>query len=200
MPVAEQSAFRGIIEFFARLGIYDVVLPFLLVFAIIFAILEKTKLFGTESIGGHEYTRKNINAIVAFVVALLVVASSRLVAAINEALARVVLLMILGISFILLIGVFYHHEEKIFLEGGWRKFFMVLMFIGLVLIFLQAVKTDQGIGWLEYGWYYLVQNFYGGIFVDSIILLIVIIFFMWFITRDSSGKKPGKESSGSHSH
>ncbi|MBI1969999.1 hypothetical protein HYS48_04865 [Candidatus Woesearchaeota archaeon] len=199
MPVAEQSTFRGIIEFFARLGIYDVILPFLLVFSIIFAILEKTKLFGTEKAGGNEYTRKNINAMVAFVVAFLVVASSRLVAAINEALARVVLLMLVGISFILLIGVFYHHEEKVFLEGPWRKFFMVLMFIGVVLIFLQAIKTDQGIGWLEYAWSYIAYNFYASVFVDSLILLIVVIAFMWFITKEPKGaKKEEHGHGGSH--
>ena len=45
--MVEQSVFRGIIEFFEKIGIYDVVLPFLLVFTIVFAILEKTKVFGT---------------------------------------------------------------------------------------------------------------------------------------------------------
>ena len=37
------SAFRDVINFFGEIGLYDVVLPFLLVFAIVFAILEKTK-------------------------------------------------------------------------------------------------------------------------------------------------------------
>src|SRR3989338_10174572 len=103
MQVAEQSAFRGAIEFLARLGLYDVVLPFLLVFTIVFAILEKTKLFGTEKIGAHDYTKKNLNAMTAFVISFLVVASSQLVAAINESLARVVLLMLVSVSFIMLI-------------------------------------------------------------------------------------------------
>ncbi len=191
MPVAEQSAFRGAIEFLARIGLYDVVLPFLLVFTIVFAILEKTKLFGTEKIAGHEYTKKNLNAMAAFVIAFLVIASSRLVAAINESLARVVLLMLVGVSFLLLIGVFYHHEEKIYLTGGWRTLFMVIMFIGVVLIFLQSIKTDDGLGYLEYLWLIVVNNFYGGPVVDAVILLIVIVAFMFFIT-----KEPGKGGGG----
>ena len=65
---AHTEALRWVINFFGELGIYDVVLPFLLVFTIVFAILEKTKVFGMEEIDGKKYTRKNINAIVAFVV------------------------------------------------------------------------------------------------------------------------------------
>lgn len=199
MAIAEQSTFRGIIEFFARLGVYDVVLPFLLVFTIVFAILEKTKLFGTEPAGGQEYTRKNLNALTAFVIAFLVVASSRLVAAINEGLARVMLLMVFVVSFMLLMGVFYHHTEKVFLEGAWRKFFMVLMFIGVVLIFAQSVRLDNGMGALEYGWYYVVNNFaMGSVVLDAIIFLAIIIGFMFFITRESRPKQSGGNGGSNH--
>ena len=97
MIMAQQTIFRGAIEFFQRLGIYDVVLPFLLVFTIVFAILEKTRVLGTEDIEGKKYTKKNLNAIVSFVVAFLVVASTRLVAVINTALANIVLLLLLSV-------------------------------------------------------------------------------------------------------
>lgn len=199
MAVAEQSTFRGIIEFFARLGVYDVVLPFLLVFTLVFAILEKTKLFGTESVGGQSYTKKNLNAMTAFVIAFLVVASSRLVAAINESLARVMLLLIFCVAFMLLIGVFYHHEEKVFLEGGWRKFFMVLMFFGVVLIFAQSVKMDTGEGFLDYAWNWIATNFaVGSVVVDSLILLAIIIGFMYFITKEPKAAGGSSSNGGNH--
>ena len=66
--MVEETVFRGIIGFLEQIGIYDVILPFLLVFTIIFAILEKTKVLGTETIEGKRYTKKNINAMVAFVI------------------------------------------------------------------------------------------------------------------------------------
>ena len=49
----------GVLDFFKELGIYDVVLPFILVFTIMFAILERTKIFGTE--GEKKFTKKNLN-------------------------------------------------------------------------------------------------------------------------------------------
>ena len=100
--MVEETVFRGVIEFFGELGIYDVVLPFLLVFTIVFAILEKTRVLGTEEINGKKYSKKNLNAIASFVIAFLVVASTKLVAVINQALANIVLLLLLVVFFLVL--------------------------------------------------------------------------------------------------
>ena len=175
------STFRGVIEFFNELGVYDVILPFLLVFTIIFAILEKSKVFGTEKIEGVEYTRKNLNAMVAFTIGFFVIASTQIVAAINTALAHMVLLMLLALCFILLIGVFWTGEKEVYLEGGWKTFFMVLMFIGIVLIFLNAV------GWLGSAWNYTIRH-WNSATIGSIVLLSVVIGFMYLITKEPKKK------------
>ena len=171
---AEESAFRGVITFLDQIGIYDVVLPFLLVFTIIFAILEKTSIFGHETINGVSYTKKNLNSMVAFVIAFLVVASSRLVATINEALANVVLLLLLSISFLMLVGSFYKEGEDVALTGKWRTFFMTAMFIGILVIFLHAIRTSDGESFLVWLWEYL-SDYWTTNFVATIILLIFII-------------------------
>ncbi|MBI4149215.1 hypothetical protein HY491_02105, partial [Candidatus Woesearchaeota archaeon] len=74
-----ESAFRGMIGFLDTIGIYDVVLPFVLVFTIAFAILEKTRVLGTEEIDKVKYTKKPLNALVAFVISFFVVGSGELV-------------------------------------------------------------------------------------------------------------------------
>ena len=108
--MAEESVFRSVLSFFTDIGIYDVILPFLLVFTIVFAILEKTKVLGTEEIEGKKYTKKNLNSMVAFVMAFLVVASAQLVRIINETMANIVLLLLISVSFLLLIGSFYRED------------------------------------------------------------------------------------------
>lgn len=173
----------------ADLGVYDVVLPFLLVFTIVFAILEKTRIFGTLKLEGVEYTKKNINALVAFVIAFLVIASTKLVAAINESMANIVMLLLISVCFLMLIGSFYYHEEKVFLEKGWRSLFMILMFIGVILIFLHAIKTDSGESWLEVFWNFLVNNWATN-YTASIILLVIVIGAILLITHE---KKPEKK-------
>ncbi|PIN72650.1 hypothetical protein COV21_01515, partial [Candidatus Woesearchaeota archaeon CG10_big_fil_rev_8_21_14_0_10_45_5] len=91
------SNFRETLTLFEQLGVYDVILPLLLVFTIVFAILEKTMVLGYEKIGDKKYTRKNLNSMVAFVTALLVVGSTKLVAMINETVSNTVLLLIMSV-------------------------------------------------------------------------------------------------------
>ena len=62
-------------EFFQDFGLFDIVLPFLLIFAVVFAILEKTMILGSED----GKPKRNINSIVSFVIALLVVATNKIV-------------------------------------------------------------------------------------------------------------------------
>ena len=61
-----ESTFRGTLDFLAEIGIFDGVLPFLLVFTIVFALLEKTKVFGTEKIGEQEFSKKHLNSLASF--------------------------------------------------------------------------------------------------------------------------------------
>ena len=50
------SPFSTGIQFLDRLGVYEVLLPFLLIFTLVFAILEKTRLLGVENVEDLEGT------------------------------------------------------------------------------------------------------------------------------------------------
>ena len=177
------SPFRTGIEFLDKIGVYEVLLPFLLIFTLVFAILEKTKIFGTEKINGEEVGKKNLNSMFAFVTSFLVVASSRLVATINEAIANMTILLLLGICFLLLSGVFHTGKEEY--KSPMSGVFMIIMFVSIIAIFLHAVKTKEGVPWLYFGWNWLVSNFDTGA-VGALVLTIFIVGLMGFITG-----KPG---------
>ena len=155
--MVEESLFRGVISLLDKIGVYDIILPFLLVFTIVFAILEKTKALGTEKIGGNELTKKNLNSMVAFVVAFLVIASTQLVAVISQVMANVVLLLILAICFLMLVGVFFGTGE----------------------IFLNALD------WLKYI-FYLFQ-YWDAEWAATIFFFLVILGFIYYIIRDTPG-------------
>jgi len=184
--MAQESVLRGIIEFFTKIGVYDVVLPFMLIFTVVFAILEKTKIFGVEKAGKDEYTKKNLNAMVAFVVGFLVVASTRLVAIVNVAVAQISLLMIVIVFFLVLIGTFFSEKKEVILEGAWRTTFMVMIAIGVALIFLNAL------GWLFPTLTY-IQKYWHTNFLGAVLLLLLIIVFMKWITTGKADSKEGKE-------
>ena len=184
--MVDASGFRGVIEFLDKIGVYDIILPFLLVFTIVFAILEKTKVFGLEKAAdGKEYTRKNLNSIVAFVTAFIVIASSKLVATINIVMGNVVLLLILAICFLMLVGTFHTGDKEFSFKetSPWVQFLTFLMFIGITLIFLNAL------GWLEF--IYQLFTSFDAQWAASIIFFIIILGFIIFITWDT---KPSAEA------
>ena len=177
------SNFRENLSFFETIGIFDVVLPFLLVFTIVFAILEKTKVFGTDDIGGVKYSKKNLNAITAFCIAFLVIASAQLVEILTKVSSQIVVLLFLSVFFLLLVGSFAKEGEPIFLEGGWKTTFIVIMFVGILGIFLNALKTDSGETWLEKATNYIAGGSNDKI-VGSIVLLGVMVMFIAFIVKE----------------
>ena len=177
------SPFREIIEFFNDIGVFDVVLPFLLVFTIVFALLERTKVFGVEKIEGREYTKKNLNSVAAFVIAFLVVASSNLVEIITEVSSKFVVLLFLVILFLLLVGSFFKEEPHgVFLEGGWKTTFMIIVFLGLAFIFLDALDLLQDT-------FDFFEGTNRGEFIGSVILIILLILFIVFVTQERQPPK-----------
>lgn len=187
--MADESVFRGTLEFFNDIGIYDVVLPFLLTFTLTFAILEKTKIYGTEKDEkGNEATRKNLNSMTSFVIAFFVVGSSQVVKVMNETLSHIVLLLLLSIGFMLLVGSFHSGDKEFFLDKPWRNIFMIIMFIGIILIFLNSL------GWLNtiYDW---LRDHWNSATVSGIILIILVILFMLWVTRDTN-KSSTKQETG----
>ena len=178
------TPFREVIEFFDSIGLFDVVLPFLLVFTIVFAILEKTKVLGTEEIEGRKYTKKNLNAIASFVMAFLVVASSQLVEIITTVSANAVIVLFLSVLFLLLVGSFYKEGEAVFLEGGWKVVFMIIVFIAIIGIFLDAIKSPDGRTWLE-----RLGDFTGSggdELAGAIVLLALIVLFVVYAVKEPS--------------
>jgi len=186
------SVFGDSIQFLAKLGIYDVVLPFLLVFTIVFAILDKTKILGVEKgRDDREYTKKNLNAMVAFIMGFFVVASSQLVAVINKTLSQVFILLLLIICFLMLAGSFHQQQKEGFFlkDGFYKSAFMVIVFLAIIMIFLNAL------GWLDVIYGFLKDN-WNTSYVAAVILVLAMVGFMVWITKDTSqGKEPKKEGS-----
>jgi MFS family permease len=183
------TVFGDSINFLVKLGVYDIILPFLLVFVLVFALLEKTKVLGTDTIKDSsgekgEYTKKSLNAMVAFVTGFFVVASTQLVSVINKSLSQIFLLLLLIICFMLVWGSF--HEQT---KGGFfldpkkqhQKFYynalMGIVFIAIAAIFLNAL------GWLEEIYNFLKGN-WNTDYVAAVIFIVVIVGFMAWITSD----------------
>lgn len=196
------SVFQGVLVFFQDIGIYDVVLPFLLVFTLVYALLEKTRVFGVEKVGDKEFSRKNVNSMTAFCIAFFVIASTQLVASISMIVSRMVLLLILLVCFMLLVGSMHKEDAKGFELTGWtKKAFYVIMFVGIIFIFLDSIPgpahqyyCPAGCSIWGYGWNYMAMS-WDSQFVGIIVLLGGIIGLMAFVMHTPGGEKHEEKKS-----
>jgi len=129
-----------------EIGIYDVILPFLLVFTIVFAVLQKTKIFGED--------KKNINFVVALVLALLFLQNNYLIFVLQRFLPNISLFLIIFLMFLLVLGVFLGPQTGV--SGTATTF----AFIVSVITVLVAVSTDlmpYGFGSNIFDWWYNID-------------------------------------------
>lgn len=162
-----------------RQGFVDVVLPFLLIFTIMFAILQKTQVLGEK--------KKNFNVVIALVSSLLVViphvtnrypVDSDPIVIINNAIPQVSLILVAVIFLLILIGVF--GQDKVFLglaAPGW------IMFVSLGII---IAIFGGAAGWWDGKFERWMTSVFGP---DAIAILIMILVFgivISFITSEPS--------------
>jgi len=175
---------RGIYQL-QEIGVADIILPFLLVFTIVFAILQKIKILGVDEAGKP---RKNFNAVIALVMGLAVVIPhvvgaypsdrSDIVNIINSALPNISLILVAVIMMLLIIGVFGGGVE---IAGtalaSWAVLFAIL---ATVFIFGSAAR-----------WWYLPE--WAGFVLEPdiqaiIVVLLVFAVLIWFITKEDKPK------------
>ena len=123
--------FRDYILYLEQIGVYDVFLPFLLVFAIIFAVLEKTKIFGERS---------NINVVISVIIGLLLVVQQGIVQTINTFLPRVSLIIVVTLMFLLLMSMIVGKEFK-GLQGGLLTVALIIVIAALVFALSPSLPT-----------------------------------------------------------
>jgi len=154
------------------LGILDSLIPFILIFVIVFATLEKAQIFGVG--------KKNINAIVALSIGLMVVIPHIIgayppnrdpVTIMNTAIPNISVVAVAIVMALVLAGVFGFQFVGGSLTGG------VLIFSAVVVIFY----FGQAMGW----WNMIIP----ALGADTKALVIALLIFgiiIWFITRDSN--------------
>ncbi len=118
------TIFESVILFIDRIGFTQVVLPFILVFTLVFAFLEKTKVLGQEN--GQPKTR--FNAMVSFVIAFFVLIMADVLKVINVLAQYIVLIVIGALMLAVILGIL-----------GVKKKANVVKIAALVVVLLAGV-------------------------------------------------------------
>ena len=163
-------------------GLTDVLLPFLLIFTVLFAILQKTSILGDK--------KKNMNVVVAVIIGLIVVIPHVLgryenpdldpVNIINRALPSVSLLVIAVMCLLILIGIFGGDVKYFGLAfSGWIAWLSIL---AIAIIFISSARGGRF--WL---WF---NQFFGS---DAVALIVILLVFGLIVAFIMGGEKEASE-------
>jgi peptidoglycan/LPS O-acetylase OafA/YrhL len=166
-------ALKDVLMAAERIGLTDVILPFILVFTLVFAVLQKSKVLGIDKKGNP---KANYNAMVAFVVAFFVLIMARTLNIITW-FARYFVLLLL--AFVLL-GILFS------LFGVSKRYKTVLMFVALVLlsfVFLEVLVIAGALD--EYTAYSMIMPL-------MIVVYLAVAIIYWVLQQKPEEKKAGK--------
>ncbi len=171
--MAEESVLYLAIDSLQRLGFFDIMLPFLLVFSIVYGILEKAQIFGEN--------RHDINAVIAFVIGLMVVVTSTVLNLLTGFLPWVGLMVVVFLSFMILTVMFWG-EAKGLWETSAIKYGGAVVVIAFLLFYwshtlglFSAFEPSAGLPFLNVG--------------DMAALAAILIFFVVIMAVVKGGKE-----------
>lgn len=165
------NGFSQLVYYFETYGVMDFLLPFILVFTIVFAVMQKMKILGDK---------KNVNVVISLVLALLFVVPHIMgtyplgydpVQILNETLPSISLVAVAAIMLLLLMGIFGARWAETALPF---VAFAALAFV--IYIFGAALRL-----WVapsDVFWWWTTET------TELIIIILVFGLIVWFITKE----------------
>lgn len=159
-------------------GVFSYVLPFLVIFALLYGILDKIRIFEGN---------KGINIVLSVAVALMSLQMNFVSYFFREIFPRMGILTGILLVAILMVGLFFDFEKK-----GTKTFFGIILLVGVLVIVLQSFGASSwfigaGAGSWRFGYFF--QRNATQIFT---VVLVVATFFLVFKKtgkKDKDGKK-----------
>ena len=176
------ASFADLGRIFQNFGVMDFLLPFLLVFTIVYAVLQRTKILGDPQ---HE--RKNFNVIVALVLALVFVVPHIMgsyplgydpVQVMNESLPSISLVAVAAVMLLILMGIFGAN-----FSATAAPFIAILSILFVVYIFGASLNLWRAP--------YDIFSWWSTDTTEMVIIILVFGVIVWFITSEPNSKTPG---------
>ena len=157
--------FESLIYQWADIGLFSHILPFLLIFAVVFGILDKMKLFSKQ---------KGVQVIIAVVLGLLAIRTHLLGDVLAVISPRLGVGLVILLALLVLIGLFVPDKSQ-FIWG------FILMGVGVVIFLIILGQLGGQLGWFS--------GSYGGDLIAWLVLAALIIGVIVAISATSGDKK-----------
>jgi len=168
-------SFQEIVLQWEQVGVFDIILPLLLIFTVVYAILDRTKIFGED--------KRSINAIIAIAISFFSISNLYITAFFKILFTQVALGIAILVAIILLTALLVGSKD----QHGWRLIITIMGFLVFIWMFSRAAD--------EYQRYYGIYAF--GMFTPdwwaanaAWISLLVVIGIVVAVVVSSGSKKP----------
>jgi hypothetical protein len=159
-----------------NMGVFDIILPLIMIFTIVYAVLERTKIFGPD--------KKSINAVIAIAVSFMAMQNLYITSFFKILFAQVALGLAILVALVIITGLLMGSKNT----HSWKFIITILGFMVFVWMFSRAAD--------EYQMYYGVYAF--GIFTSDwwaanaswLILLAIVAIVVIAVTSSSKGDAP----------
>ncbi len=163
---------QALVKVVHEVGFADFLLPFLLFFAIIYATLDKTEIFGKD--------RRDINALIAFVIAFIAAMTSWVVKAVTGFIPWLVFVMVVIIGILMGIALVFGDMEKFRKNWGWfGKLAIVIISLVLIAAAIMSLPFSGG------------GNISIPLDTEDIALLVILVFALAFFAVITRKPKTG---------
>jgi hypothetical protein len=146
----------NLLAYWEQAGVFSYVLPFLLIFAVVFGILMKIKILGDN---------KALNAVIALVIGLLSLQFELVPIFFSEIFPRVGVALSILLVLIVLLGLFFDPDNKYINYS--------LLGVGVIIFLTVLIKTSGYLGWYSGYWWY--ANWQGILGIIAVIVVFAII-------------------------
>ncbi len=132
------------IEIFRAFGFFNVVLPFILVYAIVFGVLLKTKIFGDET----SDTARNVSNVVALATGFFVISATDVVEQLLGVIPQATFMLVMILFLLMMYAILgLSTDEGLFgsssiVPGGWKG----IGFGVIILVFLLMIDAGSTTG------------------------------------------------------
>jgi hypothetical protein len=162
------GSFGNLLSKLGELGFFDYVLPFLIIFALIFGILTKTKIFQEN---------KGINAIIALAVGLMALQFGFVSVFFSELFPRLGIGLAIILTILILVGLFFDTESQ--------ALNYVLLAVGVIIVIITLASTAEASSWW-YSWSFFSGN------MGEIFLIVGIVAVMVAVVVTANSKSNDK--------
>jgi len=177
------TMYEGIIVILEKFGFFNIFLPWMLTYALIYGLLLKSKIFGDpfdQNKPAEAKTIRTISSIIAFSIATILIGSTAVVLRIREVIPLAVLFIIIMFTLIMVLASIYLPKEKIEIGDKYIKLIALLAIIIFSLLIINIFGLLSGVSNVN------LLNQYGDI-IAALGYLFVFVFIVWLLVRSPSG-------------